>query len=457
MPHRSISRRAALGALGSSAAVSLLGLEGAARAEADKPAPPLQRGVQLGLFHEDPLWSYAGLLRELRELGTSHVGLTVAYYQDHAASTEIYEHPRFTAPDAALVRTIDEAHGLGLKVMVFPIVRLLKPRSSSEWRGTLRPADPAAWWQSYEQRLLRVGRLCQRAHVAQLSVGSELSTLDVAKERPRWQALIEKVRKGFRGLLTYSGNWDHFEQVGLYDLLDTAGLCAYFPLAEAPVLGPAPTPELPALVTAWRRKRDELEKFAARVGRPLVLTEVGYLSQRGCARKPLVHPLAERALARRELPPDPHLERRVAEAQPEQERRHARGQKAQVHRRRDADEAEVGEHLEHGPQAAYHRADAEQPGQRAERLQPEAQARAQATDPVLVGQRTEQDEDDTTERSQRTLLGLEPARDLMRASPVTTDYSCVIPPLPTRTDGRRRSARRTSSAPVDSEHTGRRK
>lgn len=288
MPHRcqGISRRAALGALGSSAALSLLGTRGAAGAEADKKAPPLQRGVQLGLFHEDPLWSYAGLLRELRELGTSHVGLTVAYYQDHAASTEIYEHPRFTAPDAALARTIDEAHGLGLKVMVFPIVRLLKPRSSSEWRGTLRPAEPAAWWQRYEQRLLRVARLCQRAHVAQLSVGSELSTLDVAKERPHWQALVEKVRAGFRGLLTYSGNWDHFEQVGLYDLLDTAGLCAYFPLADAPVLGPAPTPELPALIAAWRRKRDELEKFAARVGRPLVLTEVGYLSQRGCARKP---------------------------------------------------------------------------------------------------------------------------------------------------------------------------
>jgi hypothetical protein len=289
-----ISRRTALGALGSAASLlaagRATGAGTAAAAATDKGPPPLQRGVQLGLFHEDPLWSYAGLLRELRELGTSHVGLTVAYYQDHAGSTEIYEHPRFTAPDAALVRTIDEAHALGLKVMVFPIVRLLKPRSSSEWRGTLRPEDPPAWWQSYEQRLLRLGRLCQHAHVAQLSVGSELSTLDGAKERPRWQALIERTRATFRGLLTYSGNWDHFEQVGLYDLLDTAGLCAYFPLAEAPILslgmGTAPTPELPELVAAWRRKRTELEQFAARIGRPLVLTEVGYLSQRGCARKP---------------------------------------------------------------------------------------------------------------------------------------------------------------------------
>lgn len=259
----------------------------AAAAVAAAGEAPLQRGIQLGLFHEDPLWSYAGLLREIRDLGTTHVGLTVGYYQQHAASTAIYEHPRFTAPEPTIVRTITEAHALGLKVMLFPIVRLEAPRSSSEWRGTLRPAEPAAWWQSYEQLILRLARLGRVHKLAQLSVGSELSTLDVGAERPRWSALINKVRGEFGGLLTYSGNWDHFEQVGLYDLVDTAGLCAYFPLAESlPGFETAAQLEVPALTAAWRRKRADLEAFAARVGRPLLLTEVGYLSQRGCARKP---------------------------------------------------------------------------------------------------------------------------------------------------------------------------
>src|SRR5262245_55652219 len=137
-------RRRTFLTLGGAGALCLGTTRGAALAVETKPAP-LQRGVALGLFSEDPLWSYAPLLREIRELGASHVALTAAYYQEHAASTSIYAHPRFSAPDLTIVRTIQEAHALGLKVMLFPIVRLDKPRSDKEWRGTLAPADADAW------------------------------------------------------------------------------------------------------------------------------------------------------------------------------------------------------------------------------------------------------------------------------------------------------------------------
>ena len=255
----------------------------AAGAAAQAPAAPLQRGVALGLFSEDPLWSYAGLLDEIKGLGATHVALTVAYYQEHAASTEIYLHPRFSPPDETVARTLREARERGLRVLVFPIVRLEKPRYSSEWRGTLAPADPDAWWQSYTQRLLRLAALSAREHAELLSVGSELSTLDGPADHARWQALVAAVRRAFRGALTYSGNWDHYEKVALYDLVDLAGACAYFPLAGRL---DAPPVAVDKMVAAWRERRTELEAFARRVGRPLVLTEVGYLSQRGAAAWP---------------------------------------------------------------------------------------------------------------------------------------------------------------------------
>lgn len=245
--------------------------------------PPFQRGMALGLFSEDPLWSYGELLAEIRDLGASHVSLTVAYYQEHAASTAIYMHPRFTAPDLALSRTLREARALGLKVMVFPIIRLERPRSDKEWRGTLAPSDPAAWWRSYEALMVRLARLSAREGAAVLSVGSELSTLDTAGARPRWQRLVGKLRQQFSGLLTYSGNWDHYQQVGLYDLVDLAGLCAYFPLAEA---GYSQLPPSEKLTESWRKRRAELEHWRSRIGKPMLLTEVGYLSQRGAAAWP---------------------------------------------------------------------------------------------------------------------------------------------------------------------------
>lgn len=277
-------RRAALGTLAGLGGLSALTLTGASRrATAVEQRPPLQRGVALGLFSEDPLWSYEPLLREIRDLGASHVSLTAAYYQEHAGSTSIYVHPRFSAPDLTIVRTMQEARALGLKVMLFPIVRLEKPRSDKEWRGTLAPSDPQAWWTSYESRMVQLAQLAAREGAAVFSVGSELSTLDRASDHERWQRLVGKVRQHFRGQLTYSGNWDHYADVGLYDLVDLAGLCAYFPLAERGYVG---FPVVDKLSEAWRKKRTELETFATRVGRPMILTEVGYLSQRGAAAWP---------------------------------------------------------------------------------------------------------------------------------------------------------------------------
>ena len=253
------------------------------RAQAGPALAPLQRGVALGLFSEDPLFSYGEMLRELRDLGASHVSLTLSMYQEHGGSTEIFAHPRFTAPDFAVARTITEAHALGLKVMLFPILRLLQPRTDREWRGTLSPTNPAAWWRAYEARMVSLSRLAAKHRVAVLSIGSELSTLDGSPYHDQWQRVASSVRREFKGLLTYSGNWDHFADVGLYDVVDLAGMCAYFPLSQA---GYKPPIEQAVLTDAWRRRRVELEAFAEKQKKPLLLTEVGYLSQRGAAAWP---------------------------------------------------------------------------------------------------------------------------------------------------------------------------
>lgn len=265
------------------AAIALLAViclrPGAAPAEQRDRDRGFQRGVSLGLFSEDPLWSYKGLLREIAGLEASHVELVVAYYQKDAASTEITRHPRFTAPDETVVQAIRDARAAGLRVLLFPIVRLSEPRGPDEWRGTLRPRDRAAWWRSYTALLVGLAGIAAREGVSLLSVGSELSTLDT--ERGPWQALIGQVRRIYRGPLTYSGNWDHYQKVALYDLVDLAGVCGYFSLAGGK--GPAAQE---ALVAAWQGHKKALLDFSARVGRPLLFTEVGYLSQAGAAAWP---------------------------------------------------------------------------------------------------------------------------------------------------------------------------
>ena len=243
-------------------------------------APPaaFQRGVALGLFSEDAGFSYRPLLDEIAATGADHVELVVAWYLEDVHATSVREHPRFTAPLAAVERAVRDAHAAGLRVFLFPILRLERQASPNEWRGTLAPRDRAALFASYTDKMLELARLAARTRVDLLSVGSELSTLDV--ERAPWVALVAGVRAAYPGPLTYSGNWDHFDKVAIYDLLDLAGLCGYFKLSERL------EPQVAALTARWRDHRSRLEAFAARVGRPLLFTEIGYLSQKGASAWP---------------------------------------------------------------------------------------------------------------------------------------------------------------------------
>ncbi|HEY0710200.1 MAG TPA: hypothetical protein VGG33_25540, partial [Polyangia bacterium] len=92
-----------------------------------RPAPNpsgRQRGVALGLFAEDVSFDYAPLIGEIVALGASHIALVVPLYQDHAASTRLGLHTRFSPTLAATGEAIRAARRVGLEVTLFPIVRL---------------------------------------------------------------------------------------------------------------------------------------------------------------------------------------------------------------------------------------------------------------------------------------------------------------------------------------------
>ncbi len=235
---------------------------------------PEQRGVALGLFSEDPDWSYRTFLQEIAAVGATHVALVVPWYVDDAAGVRIGPHPRFTAPERVIRRTTLEARALGLEVTLFPIVRITNP-SPGDWRGNLHPASKPAFFASYTSFIETFARLGSELSIPRLVVGSELSTLDT--DRSTWAEIIRGVRRVAPSTkVLYSANWDHYREVPFWDLVDEIGVSGYFELDPE-----NKHPTLEGLTSAWRRDRMELEALARRWGKPLVLTEVGYLSQHG--------------------------------------------------------------------------------------------------------------------------------------------------------------------------------
>jgi hypothetical protein len=245
-------------------------------------APPAQRGVALGLYSEDPGWSYVDMLDEMAALGTSHVAIVVPYYMKDYRSFEIYQHPRFSAPMATVERTIGDARARGLEVFLFPILRL-EDESGGNWRGNLAPADPDAFYASYERYITSFAELAERLRVPLFSVGSELASMDV--DTPRWRKIVAAVRRVYHGAITYSANWDHYQEVAFFDALDYAGVTGYFELAEK-ARALEEDPPIEQLVHSWREHHRRLMRWQHRIGKPILITEVGYLSQRGAAARP---------------------------------------------------------------------------------------------------------------------------------------------------------------------------
>jgi hypothetical protein len=238
-----------------------------------------QRGVALGLFAEDVSFSYAPLLGEIAALGATHVSLVVPFYQTNAASTALKLHTRLSPTLEAIADAIRLSRRAGLEVTLFPIVRLSEPRSPTEWRGTLVPADRDAWFASYGSLLADLAALGALTGASRLVVGSELSSLD--GDLAHWQPLVARIRALFSDTLVYSANWDHYRDARLYDLVDEIGVVAYFNLREKD--GPS---DVPALTERWRSLRREIESNLAAYAKPVVLTELGYRSRTGASAAP---------------------------------------------------------------------------------------------------------------------------------------------------------------------------
>ncbi len=169
--------------------------------------------------------------------------------------------------------TIRLAHEAGIKVMVKPQVWI--PRG---WTGAMEfssAEDWAIWEESYERYILRFVALADSLQTDMFCIGTEFNAC--IRQRPQyWNNLIGKIRKNFKGKLTYSANWDDWDKVPFWKELDYIGLGGYFPLVAET------TPDVSALRTAWQPIRDRLKAFSEQQGKPVLFTEFGYLSVDSC-------------------------------------------------------------------------------------------------------------------------------------------------------------------------------
>jgi hypothetical protein len=227
-------------------------------------------------------------LRNLKATGATYVGFTIPYYQSNIYSTDIG--PGFNTPtDAALAAGIDYAHSIGLAV-AFKIH--VEPYDGN-WRAYINPSDRTTWFNNYGSVLVHLGQIAATHHVELINLGTEMVSVAASNmnstNTQNWITLIQKVRAVFSGKLVYdagsnNNNDDPFENekkyIGFWSYLDYAGLSAYYSLN-------GPDNSVQSLEAAWDAwNKNDIQGFAASVGKPILFTEVGYRSLQGAHTAP---------------------------------------------------------------------------------------------------------------------------------------------------------------------------
>ena len=202
------------------------------------------------------------------------------------------------------IEGIRAAKKKGFNIMLKPhiILEKVKPKSSTleqlltvlyytdktagaDWRGNFKARNEEDWkiWENnYEEYILRLAQVAESMEVSLFCVGTELRASTV--NRPQfWRKLIKKVKAIYKGPITYSANWDEYEQVTFWDELDYIGVNAYFPISNSA------TPQVSNTLKNWQPILQKMQQISQKYQRKFIITEFGYQNVDYAGHRPWTH------------------------------------------------------------------------------------------------------------------------------------------------------------------------
>jgi len=217
-------------------------------------------------------------LFRMSQLNVEYVALVVWGFQDNITSTRIYA--RYgagwsTPTNSSVIHAINRIHELGMKVKLKVIVEMVEI-SPGNWRGLI-PATPE-WFESYGNFINFWAEFAEEHGADMFSVGSEFSSND--GDASSWRNIVSGVRARYSGPILYQATFDRYQSIEWWDVVDYAGIDAYFPLTGKD------DPTLEELKAAWSAHANEIEAWQKTMSKPVIFSEIGYRSADGANKHP---------------------------------------------------------------------------------------------------------------------------------------------------------------------------
>ncbi len=252
--------------------------------------PPRLDGFNVIATQDHPFGGAAAArtIAQAKQLGANALAIVPFLWQSTPASASIQRGDDM--PDDQLSAAIRQIHADGLRAVVKPHVWV--PQS---WAGAVEPAnegDWKKWFSGYERAIVDIARVAAREKADALVIGTELRR---TVQRPEWRAIIAKIRAVYQGPLTYvAHNVEGAEDVPFWPALDAIGVSLYPPLGA--------DEDRVSRRAAIKQVAARIDALSERIGKPVIVAEVGLRSAKGAAAKPW------QSAEERAAEPDPQLQ-----------------------------------------------------------------------------------------------------------------------------------------------------
>jgi hypothetical protein len=194
-----------------------------------------------------------------------------------------------TMREQNVVKCIEDAHALGLKVLVKPHIWSHEFHGNDKWHGDIAMTsepDWDEWFRQYGEYVLFHARLAQRTKCEMLCIGVEYQGTSASQEA-RWRKLIAEVRNVYHGPITYAAAFGEWPHIKWWDAVDYIGIDAYFPVAKS---RRASEDELRA---GWTHVYGFLEPLAKQWNKPILFAELGYSASADAGLQPWAYEVTD--------------------------------------------------------------------------------------------------------------------------------------------------------------------
>jgi hypothetical protein len=142
-------------------------------------------------------------------LNANSVAVTFPFFTDGPTADTVYARPKATPSPGHIAIFLAAAAKARIRVTLRPVLNedVLIARNPQAWRGSIEPRNRAAWFRRYRKLLLPYAAVAQAGHAATFVLGTELVSLEGARQ---WPGLVRSLRSVYRGQLTYDENHDEF-------------------------------------------------------------------------------------------------------------------------------------------------------------------------------------------------------------------------------------------------------